>query len=260
MDGTDRSSAQGAAAGRPAWLLLIHQLPPKPDYLRVKVRRRLKGVGAVQLKSTVYVLPNNDESLEDFTWILREIEEDGGTAMLGEANFLDGISDEEVSSMIAAEQSTAGLDQSREVDTVEPNTTWVTREGVFVDRIASAWLIRRFIDPRAKFRFVPARGYKPRPGEIRFDMFQAEYTHEGGDCTFQTLLNRFGLADKRLQAIGEIVHDIDCKDDRFERPETTGVMKLLRGIADSTKDDAERIERGGALFDDLYNSFAKPRS
>jgi hypothetical protein len=227
--------------------------------LRVKVRRRLKGVGAVQLKSTVYVLPNTEESLEDFTWILREIEDEGGTAMLTEANFLEGITDEEISSMITAEQSPDEVDPDREVNSVEPNTMWVTREGVFVDRIASAWLIRRFIDPQARFRFVPARGYKPRSGEIRFDMFQAEYTHEGGECTFQTLLMRFGLNDKRLQSIGEIVHDIDCKDDRFGRPETIGVMKLLRGIADSTKDDGERIERGGALFDDLYTSFAKPR-
>jgi hypothetical protein len=91
-------------------------------------------------------------------------------------------------------------------------------------------------------------------------MFHAEYTHEGGDCTFQTLLKRFGLNDKRLHAIGEIVHDIDCKDDRFERPETTGVMKLLRGIADSTKDDGERLERGSALFDDLFTSFGKART
>src|SRR5215210_2800154 len=104
MDATATRYPQGPPSVTP-WLLLIHQLPPKPDYLRVKVRRRLKGVGAVQLKSTVYALPNSDESMEDFTWILREIEEEGGTAMLIEANFVEGISDEEVSSMIAAEHS-----------------------------------------------------------------------------------------------------------------------------------------------------------
>src|SRR2546427_570216 len=69
---------------------------------------------------------------------------------------------------------------------------WVTREGVYVDRIASAWLIRRFIDSEARFKFVRPEGYRPQPGEIRFDMFQAEYTHEGEACTFETLIKRFG--------------------------------------------------------------------
>ena len=232
----------------------MHQLPPKPDYLRVKVRRRLKGVGAVQLKSTVYALPNEAESLEDFTWIVREIEDDGGSAMLCEANFLDGITDEEIGAMLTNELGGQETDRAP-VEKVDPGRTWVTREGVFVDRIACAWLIRRFIDPRAKFKFVPARGYAPKTGELRFDMFKAEYTHEGDRCSFQTLLKRFALNDRRLQAIGEIVHDIDCKDDSFGRPETQGVMKLLRGIADSTPADEDRVERGGALFDDLYASF-----
>ena len=71
--------------------------------------------------------------------------------------------------------------------------TWVTRQGVHVDRIASAWLIRRFIDPEARFKFVPAKGYVPEPGELRFDMFEAEFTHEGDRCTFEVLLERAGL-------------------------------------------------------------------
>jgi hypothetical protein len=133
----------------------------------------------------------------------------------------------------------------------------VTREGVFVDRIGSAWLIRRFIDPAARFKFVPARGYRPEPGELRFDMYDAEYTHEGERCTFQTLLARFGLRDPALEAIAEIVHDIDCKDEQFGRPETQGVARLLRGIADDTPGDAERLERGGRLFDDLYAAFTR---
>lgn len=259
MDATARRDAQDPT-GRANWLLLIHQLPPKPDYLRVKVRRRLRGVGAVPLKNTVYVLSNTDESVEDFTWIVREIESEGGTAMLCEARFLEGISDEEVSAMLNAERS-EGVDDTHptSIDRLEPNRTWVTREGVFVDRIASAWLIRRFIDPGAKFKFVPARGYAPKSGELRFDMFNAEYTHEGERCTFQTLVVRFGLSDRPLRAVGEIVHDIDCKDEQFGRPETSGIMRLLRGIADSTTNDTERIERGSALFDDLYASFQTSR-
>ena len=212
------------------------------------------------LKNTVYVLPNTDEAVEDFTWIVREIESDGGSAMLCESRFLEGISDEEVTAMLNAERSEmVDEDRPASIDRIEPGRTWVTREGVFVDRIASAWLIRRFIDPAAKFKFVPARGYAPKPGELRFDMFNAEYTHDGERCTFQTLVRRFGLSDRPLVAIGEIVHDIDCKDEQFGRPETRGVMRLLRGIAESTASDTERIDRGSALFDDLYSSFQVSR-
>ena len=76
--------------------------------------------------------------------------------------------------------------------------TWVTRSGVHVDRIASAWLIRRFIDPEARFKFIRGQAYSPEPGELRFDMFEAEFTHEGEQCTFEVLRRRFGLEDRAL--------------------------------------------------------------
>ena len=256
MNDTYEPNAQGSPS-RPRWLLLIHQLPLKPDYIRVKVRRRLQRLGAAALKHTVYALPNTDEALEDLTWLVREIEGDGGSAMLCEATFVDGIGDEEIEAML--ETTTDSVERPGPSEQVEPGRTWVTRSGVFVDRMASAWLIRRFIDRAAQFKFVPARGYAPRPGELRFDMFQAEYTHEGDHCTFQTLLARFNLRDPALKAIGEVVHDIDCKEELFGRAETEGVARLLRGIRESTADDAERIQRGTALFDDLYASFRKPR-
>jgi hypothetical protein len=123
---------------------------------------------------------------------------------------------------------------------------------VFVDRIASAWLIRRFIDPDARFRFVAARGYEPQRGELRFDMYQAEYTHEGDRCTFETLLARFGLSEPALHALGEIVHDIDCKDAKFARPEATGVESILRGFVRAYPADADRIAQGGGIFEALY--------
>lgn len=130
--------------------------------------------------------------------------------------------------------------------------TWVTREGVFVDRIASAWLIRRFIDPAAQFKFVAPHGYRVRPGELRFDMFGAEYTHEGDRCTFETLLGRFRLEDPALAAIAEIVHDIDLKDGKFDREDAAGIERVLAGIAAAYPDDAARLERGGQLFDELH--------
>jgi hypothetical protein len=247
-------------AGRPPWLLLIHQLPPKPDYLRVKVRRRLQKIGAVPLKSSVYVLRNTDDAIEDFIWLTREIEADGGSAMLCEAAFIDGITDEEIDAMLTTNDGATRREPSAAPERVEPGRTWVTRTGVKVDRISSAWLVRRFIDPDARFKFVAPRGYEPSPGELRFDMYEAEYAHEGDRCTFQTLLARFGLDDAALRAIAEIVHDIDCKDEQFGRPETAGIASLVRGIVQSTEDDVIRIERGSAILDDLYAAFQSTRA
>src|SRR3954464_13323024 len=89
----------------PAWLLFLHQLPPKPDYLRVKIRRRLKGLGAALIKNTVYVLPNTDEALEDFQWLREEIVAAGGSALIAEAGFIEGIADEEIQAMLNAERA-----------------------------------------------------------------------------------------------------------------------------------------------------------
>ena len=133
--------------------------------------------------------------------------------------------------------------------------TWVTRRGAKVDRIASAWLIRRFIDPAAELRFVDPETHAPAAGELRFDMFGGEYTHAGEMCTFETLVERFGLEDPALRAIAEIVHDIDLKEDRFGRPETAGVASMIDGIAAARDEDAERIRRGGEMLDDLYAHF-----
>ena len=132
--------------------------------------------------------------------------------------------------------------------------TWVTRQNVYIDRIASAWLIRRVIDPKARFRFTGNRRYQPKAGEVRFDMFDAEYTHEGDRCTYEILVDRAGLRDRALRAIGEIVHDIDCKDGKFDRKETPGVAAMIEGLARVTPEDAKRLERGAALFDQLYAS------
>jgi len=133
--------------------------------------------------------------------------------------------------------------------------TWVTRANVHVDRMASAWLIRRWVDPGAKFKWVTDRNYRPEAFEIRFDMYQAEFTHEGDQCTFEVLLNRLELKDVALVAIAEIIHDLDLKDQKFGRRETAGVQQLLAGIVGSQRSDDARIERATNLFDDLYHSF-----
>ena len=314
----------------PRWLLLLHQIPKKPDYLRVKVWRRLQRLGAVSIKNAVYALPRSEERNEDLQWVMREIVAGGGEATLVEANLVQGLRDDEVEALfnqardadyealIAQIRKTArlfsrrgklkdearrkielelerlrrrleeiaGIDffhaSSRETAAslleelrgrlaaepiapvaAEPETyhgrTWVTRKGIHVDRMASAWLIRRFIDPAAKFKWVSPKGYVPRDGELRFDMYEAEFTHVGNLCSFEVLMRRTGHDDRALQTIAEIVHDIDIKDERYQRPETAGVASLVAGIALASADDDERLARASAAFDQLYEVFARKR-
>ena len=143
------------------------------------------------------------------------------------------------------------------LSTKKPHQTWVTRRGIKVDRTASAWLIRRFIDPEARFKFVEPTGYRPSTGELRYDMFDGEFTHEGERCTFETLVERFGLGDDAgLAAIAEIVHDLDLKESRYGRAEAAGVASILAGIARRHEEDDERIAGGAPMFDYLYGHFS----
>ncbi len=137
--------------------------------------------------------------------------------------------------------------------------TWVTRANVHVDRMASAWLIRRWVDPEARFKWVADRHYRPEAAEIRFDMYQAEFTHEGDRCTFEVLVGRLDVRDAALIAIAEIIHDLDLKDEKFGRKETAGVQQLLAGIVASQSSDDARTLRAANLFDDLYHSFERAR-
>ena len=128
----------------------------------------------------------------------------------------------------------------------------MTRRDVYVDRMASAWLIKRFIDSEARFKFVSARNYKPRSRELRFDMFGGEFTHEGDHCTFEVLIRRAGLKDSALGAISQIVYDIDLKDAKFGRSESAGIDCVLQGISMAHRDDRARLERSAPVLDDLY--------
>jgi hypothetical protein len=131
--------------------------------------------------------------------------------------------------------------------------TWVTRRGVLVDRIASAWLIQAFIDHEARFRFVtPAE--PASPGELRFDMAEADFGHEGDRCTFETLVERFAADDHALRQLAEIIHDLDVKDGKYGRAEVPGVALVIAGLATSEPEDGARISRGRALFDYLYTA------
>jgi hypothetical protein len=314
------------------WLLLVHQIPPKPSYFRVKIWRRLQKLGSVAIKNSVYILPATNESREDFQWILREIVAAGGEATVCEARFIEGLTDRQIEQMfrsarqadyegIAAEAkklrsigpgrsqaSAAKLAETslelvrlnrrlqeveeidffsspardkaksiltklnarlREAQNLSPvhkrpprrpsyqGLTWVTRKDIHVDRIASAWLVRRFIDDGARFKFVPPKAYQPKTDEVCFDMSEAEFTHDGDLCTFEVLVRQFRPRHMALKEIAQLIHDIDLKDGKFSRPEAAGLGSLLRGITLAHRADEERLLRGFALLDDLYAHFAK---
>lgn len=314
------------------WLLLIHQIPPKPNALRVKIWRRLQQVGAVAIKQSVYVVPLSEQSREDLSGILKEIVEGGGDGSICEARFVEGLSDEQILALfhnarksdyekliqeanaLFAEWSsgrsdprnpatrgpaqlaklqrrldeTAAIDffQTPERATVELQLKelgkllagqssangevrdvltdligkiWVTRSNLFVDRIACGWFIRRFVDKGAVFKFVPNPHYLSKPNEIRFDLFDGEYTHEGDRCTFEVMIQRLQIQNHALGPLAEVVHDIDLKDEKFGRVETDGFNALLTGLVASHPDDDQRMNEGLRLFENLYAYYQRQK-
>lgn len=132
---------------------------------------------------------------------------------------------------------------------------WVTRPRPGVDRMASAWLIRRFIDPRARFAFTADRHALPADDAIPFDMFGVEFSHHGGHCTFETLCGRFGIDDPAVARIAAIVHDLDLKDGRFAAADAPTVGAVIEGLQLAIADDGALLERGLELFEALYRAF-----
>jgi len=298
------------------WYLLTHNVPPRPLYLRAKIRQRLAQVGAVALKNSVYVLPKSDDALEDFQWIAQEVIGGGGTAHIVEATFVSPPADEIVAvfrnerdvdyDALSAEarearkrgraadaagvvaKLTKRLDEIRRIDFFDApkrsaaeeaiaaldaraagkekprmlkerpdltGRTWVTRPGVKIDRIATAWFIRRFIDPKAKFRFA-APDARFTKDELRFDMVGGDFTHDGDRCTLETLIRTVGLPDRGVKAIAEIVHDLDLKDGKFGRPEAAGIARMIEGLVARYAKDEERLEHGFGMFDDLHEALS----
>lgn len=308
------------------WLALLHQLPAKPPYLRVKIWRRLQAIGAVPLKNAVHVLPRREETETAFRDLLTEITSSGGEAVLIEARMIEGHSDADLRDLFdaardsdyeelaqaarmlvdtgppsgsdiaklqrrfgeiikldyfdahgrqAAEAALRELDEKRYAHPdvgragapapLSPadikNRVWVTRRGVHADRIACAWLIGRFIDPQASFKFVDAKTHQPQEGELRFDMADAEFTHEGDWCSFETLLARAELtSDPGLTAIAEIIHDLDIRDGKFGRPETSGLGAMLSGVCASTDDDLQRIASAGDALNQFHAYFSSRKT
>jgi len=129
---------------------------------------------------------------------------------------------------------------------------WVTRPRPGVDRVTSAWLIRRFIDPKARFTFAP-EGRAPRAG-VPFDMYHGGLGHRGEDCTFETLQKTFRIHDRRVKVLAQIVHDADLCDDKFGRREGLGIDEVLKGWDRLGLPDQEILERGMQLAEGLYHS------
>jgi hypothetical protein len=318
------------------WILLIHQLPPQPTNLRVRIWRKLQKLGAVAIKNSVYVLPFNEKTHEDFQWLKQEIESSSGEATVFRAGAVEGATDAEICAAFRQArdeeyaQITAELDgltgaireqkrgghlsagrvgnyeadldrlhkelervvsvdffgapgrspalsayerchktlrssQNRHERLTKSNSAkgaapdlaqyqgrlWVTRRNLFIDRLASIWLIKRFIDKRARFSFV-AEGESVE-GAIGFDLFGGEFTHRGEDCTFETMINQLGLSgDAGLRQVAEIVHDMDLKDDKFHRSEAAGLNIVIRGLAELLKDDRKLVAQSIPIFDGLY--------
>ena len=315
---------------RKPWIILIYSLPAKPSGKRVSIWKKLKRIGAVLLKNSVYILPYSDELYERLQWLVQEIQSADGDVTLFKVGDIDSMPYQEVVDLfrqsrnkdyeeLAAEcselsdklEKVSGGELGEIVDDFEQSLkvlrerqadisdidyfdaqsgipaekllsditlkleslraqgddysslslvkwspeklkgkTWVTRPHLHIDRIGSAWLIRRFIDSNAVFIF--AAGEQVPEDAVPFDMMGSELSHHGEDCTFETFLKILDNKDRALQTIAEIVHEIDLRDGKFSRPEAPGLDAIIRGISKQFEDDEKTLEAGIELFDALY--------
>ena len=295
------------------WLLLLFSLPTNRNTERVAVWRRLRKMGAVQIKTSTYLLPDAPAQYEQFQWLAQQIRDYGGDSTLVRAQEIEGLSKEKAMAMFndarakdygelrKALQSfiarrkkmetgdaiselerftrqfreiravdffdsprghdvamllrrAEGPKRSQQLETLDvkqyQGKTWLTRPRPEIDRVGSAWLIARFIDRKPKFVF--ASNADAIPNAIPFDMLDAEFSHHGNFCTFETLTRRFVISDKSIAKIGEMVHDADLDDARFQRIEAVGIDRVLKGWAKEGLPNEEILRRGFECFDALY--------
>ena len=297
------------------WLLLLYALPARKGTSRVSLWRQLKKSGAIALKTSTYVLPDEPAHRERFQWLAQQVRQGGGDATLIYATDIEGTSDQEIVRAFNAaraeeyaamakevatfintnrrkagerftsdlEKHVARFEEIRQVDffnapqaeevrmqldrartlhakkrplraTLSPKRyvgrTWLTRPRPEIDRVGSAWLIRRFIDPKARFVFTS----DPRrfPDALPFDMADVEFSHHGDDCTFETLVKRFDLDDPELKQIAEMIHVADLDDGKFARTEAIGIDRVLKGWGRLGLSDDSLLDKGGECFDALY--------
>ncbi len=270
-------------------------------------------MGAVQIKTSTYLLPDEPAQYEQFQWLAQQIRDYGGDSTLVRTQEIEGLTKEKVIAMFndarakdygelrkslqgfigrrkkmdvetaaaELERLTGQFREIREVDFFDSarghdvamllrraegrstaqqlavldvkqyqGKTWLTRPRPEVDRVGSAWLISKFIDRKPKFVFAPSADVVP--GAIPFDMLDAEFSHHGNYCTFETLMRRFAISDKVIAKIGEMIHDADLDDARFQRVEAVGIDRVLKGWAKQGLPDKEILRRGFECFDALY--------
>lgn len=303
--------------GDDSWLLLLYGLPTKRSAERVSLWRKLKKFGAVQLKSSAYVLPDTPAHYERFQWLSKQLRDAGGDATLIRVAQIEGMTSGQIVQMfnearaaeyndlasacretlerhkkgsegeLAAElakhqrrlreiretdyfdspavhdaqivldrmerllapRKDAGMTQTADVRKFV-GRVWLTRPQPGIDRAGSAWLIRKFIDPKARFVF----GMEPskHPNSVPFDMADAEFSHHGEDCTFETLVKRFGVTDEAVLKMAEMVHDADLEDGKFQRCECIGINRVLSGWAKAGLNDGKLLAKGIDCFEGLY--------
>jgi hypothetical protein len=285
----------------------------------------LKKFGAIQLKTSTYILPDEPTHYERFQWLAKEIIDMGGESTLARVTEIEGMppgalialfndarakdyaelggaltnlikdtklrkeSPESFSNQV--QKLKQRFQEIREIDyfqcshaediqtlfqkaeTLESSKQkvrarsrlqieeysgyiWVTRPRPEIDRVGSAWLIRQFIDAEAKFVF--ANSPADQPDAIPFDMFQVEFSHHDEFCTFETLIDRFGIREKAVQRLAEMIHDADVEDDKFHRIEGFGVEQIFKGWAKEGRTDQEILQHGFDCFNGLYAQFKKP--
>ena len=303
-----------------SWLFLLFNLPAKQSSDRVKVWRRLKKFGAIQLKTSTYVLPDEPVHYERFQWLAKEIVDTGGEATLVRVKDIEGMPHAAIVALfnearardydelfeplnllskdskarkpetfsnqlqklrqrfqeirdIDYFQSSRGEDLQRLLQKAEAlespskkperkarlriedyrGKTWITRPRPEIDRVGSAWLIRKFIDPGAKFVFANTPTEFPKA--IPYDMFEVEFSHHGDCCTFETLIQRFGIRHRAVLRLAELIHDADVEDDKFRRVEGFGIEQIFKGWAKQGLSDQEILAKGFECFDALYAQF-----
>ena len=318
----------------PAWLLFFYSVPSKPVSSRMKVWRKLMKSGAVQLKGSVYILPDNEEHHEFLQWLVTEISGMKGEGAFARIDNIETIKNSEIIALfnelrrsdyrnigkylddlerrlgsiqkgakiqnikVISEQfdklvreydrisavdffhSSQGVRLSERIENMtaqikalsgaktkkeSPILTrdiskyqakiWVTRKKPFIDRMASAWLIRKFIDSKAVFDFIDDKEIDAiDENSSAFDIRGGEFTHSGDMCTFEVLIKAFGLKDKILRKMAEIIHDLDMRDDKYKAAEAKGLEDILAGVKKSAKDDSDALEKGMTVFEMLYAS------
>jgi hypothetical protein len=289
------------------WLLLIFSLPARQASRRVEVWRKLRGLGALGLPGSGYLLPRSGQNAERMEWLAAAIRSSKGDASVAQVQAIDNLPHERLVKMFRAARASdyeallrelrrlpAGgrsrvrlerlRKRFREIEAIDyfesplrnrveavlarletpppalgrakvprlryRGKKWVTRPRPGIDRVASAWLIRRFIDPKAKFAF----GGNDK-NAIPFDTFHGGgFGHRGDDCTFETLRTEFAIRDPRVAALAEMVHDADLEDGKFARHEAAGIDRVLIGWAEQGVSDQELLRRGLEMIEGLYQS------